>query len=192
MTDFYVYLHIDFKEQFFISTTTKLEDFGSCARPGRPFTVEGKYRTTTSLIGNLDASNGKSTWKIGQVPPTLSNDSINQVIAMEFSEQGEGEHASVASFARHTLQLVTMGAPSELLVSSQKASMDEIKHAQMCYGLATAFFGSNFQPGRLDIDGSVKSSSKEDIIQSVINEGCIGETISAVRAQLGSHYAKKS
>ena len=69
--------------------------------------------------------------------------------------------------------------------------MDEIKHAKMCYGLAAAFFGSNVQPGRLDIDGSVKSSTKEDIIQSVINEGCIGETISAVRAQLGSHYAKQ-
>merc|ERR1719188_741691 len=84
-----------------------------------------------------------------------------------------------------------MGAPSELLVSSQKASMDEIKHAKMCYGLAAAFFGSNVQPDNLDIDGSVKTSTKEDIIQSVINEGCIGETISAVRAQLGSHYAKQ-
>ena len=121
----------------------------------------------------------------------MVNQSINQAIATEFSEQGEGEHGSVASFARHTLQLMTMGAPSELLISSQKASMDEIRHAKMAYGLAATFLGSNVRPGSLDIDGSVKSSSKEDIIQSVINEGCIGETISAVRMKLQSHYAQQ-
>ena len=158
---------------------------------GRPFVVGGKSRKTTSLVGEIDAFNGKATWMIDQTPPTLANDSINQVIAMEFSEQGEGEHASVASFARHTLQLLNIGAPSELLMSSQKAAIDEIRHAKMCYGLAAAFFGLDVQPSSLDIEGSVKSSSKGEIIQSVINEGCIGETIAAVRAQLGSQYAKQ-
>ena len=107
--------------------------------------VGGKARKTTSLVGEIDAFNGKATWMIDQTPPTLANDSINQVIAMEFSEQGEGEHASVASFARHTLQLLNIGAPSELLMSSQKAAIDEVRHAKMCYGLAAAFFGLDVQ-----------------------------------------------
>ena len=33
--------------------------------------------------------------------------------------------------------------------------------------------------------------NKGEIIQSVINVGCIGETISAVRAQFGAHNAKQ-
>ena len=159
--------------------------------PGRPFAIDGKYRTSTSLVDRIDTFNSGSTWKVDQVPQILANNSINQVIATEFSIQGEGEHASVASFARHTLQLMTMGAPPELLIDSQKASMDEIRHAKMCYGVAGTFLGANIQPSNLDIDGSVKALSSEEIIQSVIGEGCIGETISAVRAQLGSHYAKQ-
>ena len=155
---------------------------------GRPFVVNGKYRTTSSFIGNMDEPNA---WKIGRISPTLGNGSVNHTIAMEFSEQGEGEHSSVASFARHTLQLMTMEAPSELLISSQKASMDEIRHSKMAYGLAATFLGSNVQPGSLDIDRSVKSTSKKEIIESVITEGCIGETISAVRMKLKSHNAKQ-
>ena len=159
--------------------------------PGRPFAIDGKYRTSTSLVDRIDTINAASTWTFDEVPQILANDSINQVIATEFSIQGEGEHASVASFARHTLQLMTMGAPPELLIGSQKASMDEIRHAKMCYGIAGTFLQANIQPSSLDIDGSVKALSSEEIIQSVIGEGCIGETISAVRAQLGSHYAKQ-
>ena len=121
----------------------------------------------------------------------LTNTSSNQAIAMEFSDQGEGEHASVASFARHTLQLLSMGAPGSLLTGSQKAALDEIKHAKMCYSIAETFLGDTIQPSTLDVDGSVRAQSKEEVIQSVINEGCIGETISAVRAQVGSQYAKQ-
>lgn len=108
---------------------------------------------------------------------------------MKFVKQGEGEHASIASFARHTLQLMTTEAPALLLMGAQKAALDEIKHAKMCYGIAEAFLGENIRPSSLDVDGSVKSQNKEEVIQSVINEGCIGETIAAVRAQLASQYA---
>ena len=163
----------------------------TCLIPGRPFTVDGAFRIPTSLVGNTDGSNAGSTWKMNDVPSVRANSSLSQVIAMEFSDQGEGEHASVASFARHTLQLLSMGAPGSLLMGSQKAALDEIKHAKMCYSIAETFLGDTIQPSTLDIDGSVRAQSKEEVIQSVINEGCIGETISAVRAQVGSQYAKQ-
>ena len=143
------------------------------------------------MVGAIENANVKETWKIGQVPRIFTNQSLNQAIAQEFSTQGEGEHASVASFARHTLQLLTMVAPPSLLTGSQKAALDEIKHAKMCYGIAEAFLGKTIQPSTLDIEGSVKLHGGEENLQSVINEGCIGETISAVRAQLGAHYAKQ-
>merc|ERR1712136_544622 len=142
-------------------------------------------------IGKIDESYVKTAWKIDLLPGTLANSSFNQEIALTFSNQGEGEHASVASFARHTLQLMSMGAPANLLIGSQQAALDEIRHAKMCYGIAKSFLGAKIQPNTLNIDGSVKTMRKSEIIQSVITEGCIGETVAAVRAQLSSHYAKE-
>ena len=158
---------------------------------GRPFVVDGRYRATTSLIGKIDESYVKTAWNIDQVPGFLANSSFNLEIALAFSNQGEGEHASVASFARHTLQLMSMGTPATLLVGSQQAALDEIRHAKMCYGIAKSFLGAKIQPNTLNIDGSVKTMRKSEIIQSVIAEGCIGETVAAVRAQLSAHYAKE-
>ena len=158
---------------------------------GRPFVVNGKYRSSASLMEQIDESNAKTEWNIDQVPRILANSSSNQAIAIEFLNQGEGEHASVASFARHTLQLMSMGAPTTMLIGSQKAALDEIKHAKMCYGIAKSFLGAKIQPSTLNIDGSVTKISNSEIIQSVITEGCIGETVAAVRAQLSVHYAKE-
>ena len=71
-------------------------------------------------------------------------------------EQAEGEHASVASFARNTLQLLTLGSPSELLVASQQAGIDEINHAKISYDIASANTGLNLAPGPLDVQKSLK------------------------------------
>ena len=145
----------------------------------------------TSSEFNIDGPNVQTAWKIDPEPQIEANSSSNEKIVMSFANQGEAEHASVASFARHTLQLMTMGAPATLLMGSQIAALDEIKHAKMSYGLATAFSGAIILPSSLDVDGSVKELSKEDIIRSVINEGCFGETIAAVGAHLGANYAKQ-
>ena len=145
----------------------------------------------TSSEFNIDGPNVQTAWKIDPEPQIEANSSSNEKIVMSFANQGEAEHASVASFARHTLQLMTMGAPSTLLIGSQEAALDEIRHAKMSYGLANAFSGAIIHPSSLDVDGSVKALGKEDIIQSVINEGCIGETIAAVGAILGANYAKQ-
>ena len=143
------------------------------------------------MIQRIDEFNAETAWNTDQVPRILANSSLNQAIAIEFSNQGEGEHASVASFARHTLQLMNMGAPTTLLIASQKAGLDEIRHAKMCYGIAKSFLGAKIQPSNFNIDGSIETMSNSEIIKSVITEGCIGETVAAVRAKLSAHYAKE-
>jgi len=169
----------------------KTETCEHCKCKGRPFLVDGKYRTTTSFVKKVERSDGKKLWELHLFPRGSSNTSLNHAIALEFANQGEAEHASVASFARHTLQLMTMGAPPSLLIGSQEAALDEIRHAKMCYGIANSFLGAHIQPSIFDVDDSVKTISNDEIIRSVIIEGCIGETIAAVQAQLGAHYAKE-
>lgn len=120
----------------------------------------------------------------------MENNTYNHEIGIEWIQQAEAEHASVASFARHTLQLMSMGAPAKLLTSSQQASLDEIKHAKMSYGIASAFLDSDVSPGALDVDGSLETLQIKDIIQSVIQEGCIGETLSAIEAHFAAYHSK--
>ena len=119
----------------------------------------------------------------------IANTSHNQEIGYEWLKSAEGEHASVASFARHTLQLMSIGSTNDLLVASQKAAIDEINHAKISFELANIFTGFVFSPGPLDVAGSLRSLDLNDVIQSVIQEGCIEETLAAMKAKIGSQYA---
>ncbi len=93
------------------------------------------------------------------------------------------EHASVASFSRFSLALLSVGAPADLLEAAHRASIDEVRHAELCFALASAYAGEEVQPGafplgsHLDVDTSLM-----EIAVSTVREGCIGETIAAMRA----------
>ena len=56
----------------------------------------------------------------------------------EWVRRGLYEHASVASFARHTLDLLAAAAPAVLVSEAQQAATDEINHAQLCFGVANS------------------------------------------------------
>ena len=129
------------------------------------------------------------SWNTRQTPQVLENNPHNQEIGQHWLKQAEAEHASVASFARHTLQLMSIGAPSEILVASQRASLDEIEHAKVSYGFASTFIGRNFRPGPLDVRGGLEGMDLKEIIRSLILEGCIEETFSAIDAHLAAYNA---
>ena len=154
---------------------------------GRPFSVKGISRMANSHDCDIKDNHGSSSWKFDQAPLILENNRLNQQIGNRWLQYAEAEHASIASFARHTLQLMSIGAPSYLLMASQKASLDEIKHAKICYGFAGAFLGVDFEPGPLDVDGSLEKLNPREIIRSVIQDGCIEETLSAIEAKFSSY-----
>ena len=157
---------------------------------GRPFIVEGKYRTTTSKNFSISQEHYASIWSTSRIPTPVAITPLNDDIGRRWLTSAEAEHASVASFAKHTLQLMSLGAPSELIEASQQASIDEIKHAKICYGIASLFLGSEFGPGYLNVEGSLDKLHLKKIIQSIIQEGCIEETISAVEAHFGAYTAQ--
>jgi hypothetical protein len=67
-------------------------------------------------------------------------------LADQWRENGRTEHASVAAFARLTLDLMGLGAPPELVAAANQDALDEIRHAEMCFGLATAIDGRHVSP----------------------------------------------
>lgn len=50
--------------------------------------------------------------------------------------QARSEHASIASFARLTLELMAAGAPLRLIARVHEAALDEVRHTEQCLALA--------------------------------------------------------
>ena len=99
------------------------------------------------------------------------------------------EHASIAAFARFTLQLMSLGAPADLVERSNAATSDETLHAKLAFTIASAYAGRDVGPGRLDVRGALEGGSLEEILINVIREGCIGETVAAVEAAEALEHA---
>ena len=73
--------------------------------------------------------------------------SLRRELAAQWRENGRTEHASVAAFARLTLDLMALGAPPSLVADAQRDALDEIRHAELCFGLAKALDGLERGPG---------------------------------------------
>lgn len=73
--------------------------------------------------------------------------SERDALAAQWRENGRTEYASVAAFARLTLDLMALGAPPALIADSNKDALDEIRHAELCFSLARELDGKSESPG---------------------------------------------
>jgi hypothetical protein len=109
--------------------------------------------------------------------------------AAHFARLGQLEHASIAAFARFSLQLLALGAPPDLVDAATRALADETAHAKLCFGLASAYAGRAVGPGPLDVSGSLEPSCLGEVVELVLEEGCFGETGAALEALAGARAA---
>jgi hypothetical protein len=72
---------------------------------------------------------------------------VRAALAAQWRENGKTEHASVAAFARLTLDLMALGAPPALIVGAQEDALEEIRHTELCFSLARAIDGHAESPG---------------------------------------------
>ncbi len=160
-----------------------LEGTENCC-DGRPFYVDGTARKA-DVVDRTD-------WSCGPRPCTDDLSSIErEALAAAWSVDAQMEHASVASFARFALQLLAVGAPPELLEEAQRAMADEVRHAQICFSLASAYAGRAMGPGPLPIDGALdESTDVASILVATIVEACIGETIAAMHAEVAASRSR--
>jgi hypothetical protein len=89
------------------------------------------------------------------------------------------EHASIASFARHLLEMMAMGAPVDLLQAISKAQLDEVRHTQLCLQRARAD-GCDAVLGALDTSLPPRLGGLA-VALGVALEGCVNETLAATR-----------
>ncbi len=109
-----------------------------------------------------------------------------QTLAERWLQLGLMEHASVAAFARFSLQLLALGAPAGLSARCGTAMRDEIRHAQLMFALAAEFGCERVGPGPLDVTGALDALTLRDVILATFAEGCIGETTAFVEARHGA------
>jgi hypothetical protein len=102
-------------------------------------------------------------------------------LAAAWTADALAEHASVASFARFSLSLLAAGAPADLVADAHRAALDEVRHAELCFALATAYAGEEIGPGRFPAGDRIEASgSLIALAVAAVREGCVGETIAAV------------
>jgi hypothetical protein len=144
---------------------------GACC--GRPFIVDDAPRVA--------AVESRSDWS-GAYGGVAELGPVAERIAAEWLEDARMEHASIASFARFTLDLLAYGAPAGLVEAAQRAGLDECEHAKLCFGLAARFGAGVRGPSQLMAAGASVAPSLWHAAAAAFREGCVSETFAALQA----------
>jgi hypothetical protein len=154
---------------------------GTCC--GRLFVVDG--------VARLADAQGREDWSdpdcVGSSNDQWLTVGEREELARAWAADALLEHASIASFARFSLELLSLGAPASLVESAQRAALDEIGHARSCFALASRFDVRRVGPGPLAMHGLELGRGLAELAVAVFHEGCVGETLAAAlaRRQLG-------
>jgi hypothetical protein len=148
---------------------------------GRPFFVDGEARIAPPVA--------RDDWSIA-AKPRMPDAATRQALAAYWTEIGQFEHASIASFARFAMQLLALGAPPRLLADTRAALADEIEHARLAFGLASAYAGTPVGPGALAVETCLERASDRAIVEGLIVEACVGETLAAIEAHEAALQAR--
>lgn len=144
---------------------------------GRPLRDDERHVVAPIRNGSAWIDEGLATDPIA--PPSPS---VREALAQAWLRDGLAEHASIASFARVTLELMALGAPPELLAQTQQAGADEVAHARACFGLAARFGTGPRQPDRLPVLPP-RAPDLATFAADTFLEGCVGESIAALMAE---------
>jgi hypothetical protein len=148
-----------------------------CTCVGRPFLVDGAPRTAAAIAGDDRGWRGDDLRAVPDLPREA-----REALAALFTREALGEHASIASFARFTLELMAAGAPADLVADAHRAALDEVRHAQIAFGLASALGGAPVGPGPMPCATPAIRTDLASFAAGVAAEGCVHETIAALVA----------
>lgn len=141
---------------------------------GRPFLIFGKHREANPMLGSRFSDRELN------LPHHELSAAQREQIYSYYLKAAQMEHASIAAFARFALQLLQLGAPAELVQQAGEAQLDETRHAEICFALASHYGQTTVGPGPLDVSGALSPMSLMQIVELCVLEGCIGESMAAL------------
>jgi hypothetical protein len=145
-----------------------------------PITVRRPFLVGSSLRAAV--ARPRTDWAHVMAAAATLDPSTRARLAQAWLADGLEEHASIAAFARFTLLLLSVGAPPELIAASQRASLDEVRHAERCFALAARYGARALGPSSLTVHDAMTAMSLAEIAALTAEEGCVGETLGAVLA----------
>jgi hypothetical protein len=160
-----------------------------CGPGGRPYLEED-----ASLLADVRAPSAVAMgggWVEGPRPDAVGLSADDRaILGAAWTQDALREHASIASFARVALGLLAVGAPADLVRATHEASLDEARHAKLCFALASTYAGHDVAPGAFPVGDRVTvASSVADLAAAAAAEGCVGETVAALLAAEQLAYA---
>ena len=139
---------------------------------------------------------GRPYWDAGaqrQAPlrrAAAASSASNAERAAAWAQAGSGEHASVAAFARLSLQLMSLGAPNALLRDVHRAAFEEVQHAEQCWEFARHFGGAEVTAGPFPFHTSPSAQvSLAELAAAAVREGCLAETLGAHVLSVAAEHA---
>ncbi len=157
---------------------------------GRPLRIGRRLVRTPVVAGHA--------WRMpvrantNDLPPN-----VRHTLAEEWLADARMEHASVAAFSQLALDLLAAGAPPELLSQAHRAALDEVRHAQICFSLASFYAKEDLGPGPLvqhmASGGIPRPLERTVLIAKLASEslvdGCLNEGLASAMAYEGATLA---
>lgn len=154
---------------------------------GRPFQTDTGRRESAAVSSSTWSN---APWSSTPVRTDELPADLRDAVVSTWTATARAEHASVASFSRFVLELMALGAPAELVAWATRAQADEIRHAELAFGIASAYAEQPIGPGAFDLTGALdRSTDVEAVLTGAIVEGCINETIASLQVRDAAAHA---
>lgn len=153
------------------------------------------FGALTAFVSTMSFSRGRQLKKRGKpifaalvdrsedVAPYVvaASDDARDRIAAAWRKNGLTEHASVAAFAKLSIELLALGAPRRLVDAAHADALDESRHTDLCFELATKIDGRSIAPGAFPASAARPARGPrifrlcrlavDSLIDGAINEG---------------------
>jgi len=153
------------------------DEQGNCRHPerGRPLREE-----QTVVLAPTQSREG---WRDNTIDVFDDLDPATRAYATAaWKREAAAEHASIAAFARLSMDLMIFGAPASLIDEAHVAARDEIRHATLAYGLASTLGGTPVGPGRFAMSTAARTVTLRGLVSECFFDGCVNESIAAMSA----------
>ena len=140
---------------------------------GRPWMIDGVNSAAPCVAGE--------GWAKPVSIALPRNPADREAALARWVADARAEHASVAAFARLTLDLLAHAAPASLITDVSAAMMDEVRHATDAFAIASALAGEPLTAGPLPLRTDATPTLVELAVATAL-EGGVGETIAAATA----------
>jgi hypothetical protein len=101
-------------------------------------------------------------------------------------------HGHIGALSNLSLQLLAVGAPPGLLRASQRASLDAVAQAELCFGLASAFANRRLGPSDRSIAPLPAHPTVTSVALLAVRDGCVAQTITAMIATTAASSCEES